>query len=306
MKRRWIIGFLVLVACIYGLGRLYFILTDDFRVGTVTHTLPIRPEWNIAPLTAEEKTKLHAILDQPYSYLGKGAQAYAFASEDGKYVFKFFKFKHILPKWWYGCLPDWEMFRSIKEKEAAYRVRKYNRTFNAHKLAFENDKKNTGLIYVHLNPSQDLHETFTVTDKIGRSFTFNLDEIVFVIQERGETLGNEIHKSLKKGHVDLVNNMIDKIWVMYMDEYTRGIWDQDHGVTHNTGLLPDKRPFHLDVGMLHMSDYMKQKEEYKPDLLIAARRVQVWIKRHYPAYYAPILSHMEETLSHLLGEPIHL
>ena len=87
----------VVLFCLFGIARLYYRLTDDFRLANITYELPFKPSWKVPSLTKEEYSRLAQITNQKFTYIGKGAQCYAFASEDGEYVLKFFKFKHLKP-----------------------------------------------------------------------------------------------------------------------------------------------------------------------------------------------------------------
>ena len=51
------------------------------------------PAWDVHVLTDEEHRELDGALAQQYHYLACGNQAFAFLSEDGRYVLKFFKQK---------------------------------------------------------------------------------------------------------------------------------------------------------------------------------------------------------------------
>jgi hypothetical protein len=99
MKKQIFI-FLVAVAAIYGLGRLYYRLTDGFTIGNITATFAYHPEWETTPLNVDEENFLEEALNQPYTYLAKGCQAYVFQSQDGKYVVKFFKYQRFRLKPW--------------------------------------------------------------------------------------------------------------------------------------------------------------------------------------------------------------
>src|SRR5205085_10468413 len=92
--KKWIYA-LFAILIIFGLSRLYYRLTDDFRIANITYDLPFTPPWKVPHLTLDEYKNLEKILSQTFSYIGKGAQCYAFKSEDGKFVLKFFKFKHL-------------------------------------------------------------------------------------------------------------------------------------------------------------------------------------------------------------------
>src|ERR1700722_2869530 len=79
--------------------RLYFVATDDIRVSNFTYELPFNSKWEVSSPSPEQKALIDKILSQNFTYLGKGAQSYAFESQDQKFVLKFFKFKHIKPSW---------------------------------------------------------------------------------------------------------------------------------------------------------------------------------------------------------------
>ncbi|MBS0605157.1 MAG: hypothetical protein JSS60_09020 [Verrucomicrobia bacterium] len=48
-------------------------------------------EWGLPALTEDEQREVDRILTQKFTYLARGSQAFAFISEDGKYVLKLFK-----------------------------------------------------------------------------------------------------------------------------------------------------------------------------------------------------------------------
>jgi len=57
-------------------------------------------------LSDQEHQELAQILNQKFSYIGKGAQCYAFVSDDQLYVLKFFKFKHLKPNLLVDLIPS--------------------------------------------------------------------------------------------------------------------------------------------------------------------------------------------------------
>src|SRR5947199_6221017 len=89
-------------------------ITDDFRLSGITHEMSIKDDWKIDPLNENEKARLRQIFAQKFTYLGKGAQSYAFVSHDNQYVLKFFKFKHLRPNFLLNMVPpvgflnDWK------------------------------------------------------------------------------------------------------------------------------------------------------------------------------------------------------
>ncbi len=66
-----ILSFSILV--VYGLGRLYYQVTAGFLVSNITSNFTFQPQWEVQPLVFSENRELSEALEQPYFYLGKGA-----------------------------------------------------------------------------------------------------------------------------------------------------------------------------------------------------------------------------------------
>ena len=124
------------------------------------------------------------ILDQPFDYLARGAQAYVFASRDGKTVIKFFRVYHLMPPLWMTCLnfplplQPYKIAKMIRKREGL------KRDFQSYKIAFEELKEETGVLYVHLNKSDDLKKKLIIHDKIGIAHEVDLDRMEFIVQKK--------------------------------------------------------------------------------------------------------------------------
>lgn len=294
----WIV---LILALVFALVRIYFRATDDFRISNITYDLPYHSEWEIPVLTPDEKAQLKTILSQNFSYLGKGAQSYAFASEDQKYVLKFFKFKHLKPSWYVDILPDIPPFSEYKKKLAARKERKLIGAFSGYKIAYDIDRPESGLIYIQLNPS---HEYLPVTliDKIGLKRNVDLGSVVFILQEKGVTLRVALAQLLDEGNIALAKQRIGQIFNLYLSEYRKGIYDHDHGVLQNSGFIGD-RVIHLDVGKIHKDEKISQPQFYHEDLILVANKIKTWLCKNYPVQCPEMIKDMEEKLTHIFGSP---
>lgn len=280
---RGLFTFTAVALVIFGAFRLYYNLTDDFHLGNITYPMTYREEWDF-PLTAEKKEQLAAILNQKFYYLGKGAQVYAFESADGQYVIKFFKFKHLKPSVVIAALPSVWPFADIKKHNVARKMRKIEGVFQGHALAYRHDLEHSGLIYVRLNPKGPLNLHVDLVDKIGIERRLDLDPVVFVVQKKGRTLREVFTELLDAGNSKLAITRAEQILAMYVEEYKKGVWDRDHGISHNTGFIGDQ-PFHLDVGKFSYDVKMQAPSFYEQDLKHVAAKMEMWIKDNYPAYY---------------------
>jgi hypothetical protein len=285
---------------VFCLARLYYNVTDDFRLGNITFPLPYEKNWTISPPSAEAEKSIDAILAQPFFYLGKGAQSYVFASEDGKYVLKFFKFKHLHPSIFINALPSIGFLKSYKEKQIARKERKLFGVFNSYKLAYEVDKNESGLIFIQLNTEKNPARQATIFDKIGIKRTIDLQQYPFVLQYKGETLRVVLDKLLKKQDIETAKTRLGQILNLYADEYSKGVYDHDHGVMQNTGFIDDK-PIHLDVGKLLREENMRNQMHAKADAQIVVRNINRWVEKHYPLYREQIANFLNDKLEQLFG-----
>lgn len=302
MSAKKIFYTILLLTCAAIVTRVYFRATDDFRLGNITHPMPFQESWEIPAITNLEREGINSILKQKFSYLGKGAQAYAFESEDGKYVLKFFKFKHLRPNSFSNWLPSIPPFKAYKENLAIRKHRKLYGVFEGYRLAYGVHKKESGILFVQLNPSRNLNLTATLVDKIGLTRHVDLNTVPFILQEKARTTRALVNEALSQGNVEKANQMIGQIFELYLGEYQKGIYDKDHGVMHNTGFVGE-RPIHLDIGKLTKEDELQKSEFWQRDLETIAWKFATWTRETYPDKAASVEVAMEKRLSSIFGRP---
>lgn len=302
-RRGWLFLLLFILITAFFI-RFYFRMTDDFRVSNITYTIPYHANREIPALTPEEQETLDTILNQKFFYLGKGAQSYAFASEDGQYVLKFFKFKHIKPSLLATLLPNIPPFDGYLQRVFLRKQKKLNSIFAGYHLAFHLNRAESGLIFMQLNPSRQ-KKVVNVIDKIGWERTIDLGNIPYIVQRRGETLRTVLSKLLDEGKMETAMRRMDQLFSLFLREYQKGIYDRDHGVLHNTGFIGDQ-PFHLDVGKLSKEEAMKQPKNYEKDLTKVALRMIPWLYLQYPNEAPELVAFIESRLSEIFSHPVIL
>lgn len=298
--KRWFI-FILTALLLFGAARLYYRLTDDFRLSNMTYPLPFEAPWKVPHLTIDERAELALILDQNFHYIGKGAQCYAFQSDDRQFVLKFFKFKHLKPNLFVDLIPPISPFKSYKRKCIERKKRKLIGVFNGYDLAFRENRIGSELLYVHLVPTDDLNLHVKVFDKIGFERQIDLDRTVFLVQRKGETLRMRMKYLLANKQLEEAEKAIASIVDMYISEYQKGVYDHDHGVMHNTGFVGSKA-FHLDVGKLNRDERMKEPAFYKKDLEHVLWKIDTWVKAHYPKDYPRLSAFLSGQYQKWTGE----
>ncbi len=280
---------------LFVIGRGYYWITDDFHIGGISHPVSFHEEERTEDVSALEK-----VFNQPYSYLGKGAQCYAFASEDGEYIVKFFKFKHLRPRWYMRCLPNWEFLKGIKSADSARKEQKLHQLFSGYALAAKEHPDHAGIVYLHLNPTTHLQKKLVVHDKMGWLKKIDLDSTPFVVQKRGKILRQVLREALDEGDTLRAKGFLRDIMKMYLDEYHSGMYDRDHGVMHNTGFIGD-HPFHLDLGKFCCREEMQEQEHFIPDLSFVLWKIDRWLQDNYPTHQGELSQFMGYVFSEETG-----
>jgi len=254
-------------------GRLFLPMQwNEFTVKNITIELPKNQEWNIPPLNEADHKRLISILSQPFTYLGKGNQVFAFESKDHQYVLKFFKFAHLKPSWYTG------------NESREWRIQ---RIFSSHKLAYDLNKDNAGLIYMQLNPGGDFQHVVDVKDGWGYHLKIDLSQVIFVVQEKTTPSRVVLSELLDRGDVKTAIKRFQSLIELQLSEYSRGIYDQDHNLMHNTGFIGE-RPIRFDVGKMARLNVDPQL-----DLAKIHKRIEKWLQRYYPNYQHAILKELK-------------
>lgn len=286
----------LVVLSLYGLGRLYYRLTGGFMISNITSDFPFQSQWEVRPLLASEQAELDKALHQPYSYLGKGCQSYVFASQDGLYVIKFFKYQRYRLQPWLTYFPPLPAIVKYRQQKLEKKWNKLDGFVRSWKVAFENLKEETGLVFVHLNKTNDLHQQVTIHDKIGKQHVVDLDQMEFCVQRRARMLCDTLLDYQSKGNLAEAQQLIHQLLTMVLSEYSRGIADNDHALMQNTGVAQG-RPVHIDVGQFVFNEAMKQPAVFHQELFTKTYKFKLWLRQNYPE----LADYLEQELRQIIG-----
>jgi hypothetical protein len=280
-KNLRLLFFISCVAICYGVGRLYFHLSAGFSIDNISSDFSYNPEWNVRDLTKRETESLNDAINQTYTYFGKGCQSYAFLSQDGEYVIKFFKCQkfRLLP--WLAYAPPLPAIVQYRNEKMGEKREKLNEFAKSWKTVFENLKDETALVYVHLNKTQHLKKTLVILDNMGISHSLDLDQMEFCIQRRGEMLCSVLLNLKKEGKLRQAKTLVDNLLNLVLSEYHRGFADNDHALMQNTGVTQGL-PIHIDVGQFFRDDDVKNPAIHHQELYTKTYYFHSWLRENYP------------------------
>jgi len=272
--------FVVVASCIIA-KQFCYAKTDGFAIRKIHATLRHHPEW-------ETQGDLPALCSQPFRYLAKGAQSYVFASEDGQCVIKFFRVYHLRPPLWLRALHlplPLQPYRLAKFLEKNQELEK---DFNSYKIAFDQMKEETGILYLHLNQTKHLNQTLTIYDKLGIAHTLNLDDLTFVVQKRATLVYPYIEKLMQNHEESEAKKAIHSLVHLLHSRCQRGIFDKDPDLNTNFGFC-ENTAVQIDIGRFRQDIEMNPRHE----ILRITDHLHQWLGEKYPALSTHLMQEIE-------------
>jgi len=210
---------------------LYHHYGTPFRLSKVSVDWPYDPAWEVG----DESAEISSILSEPFTFLGKGVQSFAFASNDGKYVLKCFRFD--------ACkMPQARKIALWVKTWIGKRQRKDNRPaeiFKACKLTFDQLQEETGLLWIHLNLKPG--NKIKVYDAFGRSHWIDPAKNRFVLQKRAVRLMTALEKATENEQKEIFASFVQLLKALE----EKGIATTDSKLRSNFGMM-DGRAVQID------------------------------------------------------------
>jgi hypothetical protein len=274
--RQVIYLFLALVA----LRGAYYASSDGFNLERIKNFFP-KEGYQLGKPTEDELKLLKEVCAQSFSYLGKGSQAYAFASSDGKYVLKLFKCYHLKPVPWAEELPLRGFLNDYRNEQLQRRYKKTQTTLESYKIAHNLVRDECGILYLQIVPSDDFHQMVSFTDKINRRFTIDLANYGFILQKKAELVYPTLERWIKENKIHEAKEFLHSLVNLIVSRSLKGVQDQDPDLHKNAGII-DTRAYCIDIGGFHLNDEAKQPHSYEYDLKKTTNNLQIWLKEKKP------------------------
>lgn len=259
---------LILLGIVLVKGWYYW--TDGFNLHKVLPGYPTSYSWKSYNKASEVPKEVEAILDQEFSYFARGQQSYVFLSQDGKYVIKLMRL-HKLRKSFWTYIPY------LPPKLGQTRKNFYNQKnllkhylFKSYSLTKEHLFDESGLVYLHLEESNDLNKTLLIKDSLGRKHRIQADRISFVIQKKMEPFLPFLTSFADKRKV------IDALFETVSFRAQKGIRNKNRRCMKNLGVL-DGRIVEYDVGEFRENIHLFKKEGYRDEIIKSTKGFRKWL-----------------------------
>lgn len=238
-------------------------IDDDFLPAMNFGDEPDSPSFSVrymqTPSSSLALPNFSEIGEQPFHYIGHGGQSVAFASEDDRYVLKFFLKKSIHGKKKYPIPKPTHWIAAHRKKRQEAREQKaldsLMRTMTNYATAFEKIKEKTGLIALHLTATENTLPTVTLLDQYEQEYFVDLDRASFVLQHKAQLVGEKLaslktKKEKKQALLSLKRFFEERAKAGFIDN------ENSFMITSNYGFLGDE-PIQLDLGSIKYSEELE-------------------------------------------------
>jgi hypothetical protein len=176
-------------------------------------------------------------LSQPFRYLNCGNQCFAFISEDGNYVLKFFKYANSPIPRFMTQIPVLNHFKPFRPHRYEKMLWKQQRDFKGYELAYNTFREETGLIAIHLTPSDHGFPTITLSDKLNCRLTLDLNRTPFILQHRAIPVYKQLRAWIAAGRSDLAKQGIASLQELLKKRIALNLRDDDVHFYSNFGFV---------------------------------------------------------------------
>ncbi len=255
--------------------------TRLFNPLSITSKLSHRPEWEVK-VSPHHDRFFYVLSQQQLNWLGRGAQAVAFETQDGKYVVKFFQMGRMN-----GEDPDKGFLAGLLSKETKekrlQRLEHREEIFNSSKMCFEELSDETGIIYAHLNRTHEKIKGIKLVDRFGQSHRIRGDDACFVVQKKARYLIPTITELMEAGQIEAAKMRLNQIFQLLLDVAKKGFSDGDDALIRNNNIgFSVDRAIYIDTGHIVRALNMNVRERMKYEFDVRLKPLENWVNVMYP------------------------
>lgn len=218
-------------------------------------------------------------LDQTFYYFSSGTAMYAFVSEDQRYVLKLFKQRHMRPFSTFEKFIGYPLIPA-KKRSLQKRLQFRKRIFDSCMMAYSKFRTQTGLIYMHLNPTSELKTSLHLVDQNGRHLKLDADRTEFYIQRKGDDVFNSIKKWYCAGERDTIRSAFNSLIELIIERCKKEIGDYDN-CAKNFAFI-DGKAIEIDIGEFWNDPGVKGQVHINAHLIAATFDLRKYLEKYYP------------------------
>lgn len=260
---------------------IYYYTTEGFALNRIEVIIPRDPLLELPSPTENQLKKLTLITKQPFHYLKKGSQAYAFMSEDGQYILKLFKFHHMRPLTWVNNIPLPQAIAQERDYLLLRRDLRTKRSLNSYKIAATHLQDECGLLFTQILPSPSYSLPVQLEDRLGRKYSIDLSQYGFAIQHRLNLVMPSLQKWINEKNTDEAEKALSSLVGLMVQRSKKGIQDADPDLHKNAGFY-GSTAVNVDIGSFFENKNISQVNAMRPDIQKTFQKLIIWLNNKSP------------------------
>lgn len=231
-------------------------------------------------LSAIQKTLATSVINQSYRYLYEGSNAIVFISADNQYIFKILKQNaSSIPTL---ILPPGQHRDGLNHKEIdTTSLQPTGRRYNSCLLAIDSLQKETGLMFLHLDRSQNLDIQLLVFDKKGQQRILSLDDYAFVFQKKGDPIYQTITKWMRNKQIDKAKALVGHIIQSAFSLCQEVLIDESSIIKKHMACIGEQCLF-MDVEHFQRQNEVIDSTAYLQQVDDIIDSFEIWLEQKHP------------------------
>lgn len=227
--------------------------TDAFRFSDISNAFRAKSE-------TKELSILH-LPKGPYRLIDSGLQCYVFVSPDETSILKVFRHHpyHLKPH--------------------ANPIKQFSTVITSLEITQELLKDETGSLYLHPKPTTHLKQEVTLIDRIGNTYSLDLDTAAFAVQKKGLRAQDYIKKLLDKENLAEAKAALRDLFSLTRMIHDKGIVDLDPKMHRNLGFIDDQA-VELDIGAFQKPAAPPSWHTFRHTLIKETEELREWLSTY--------------------------
>lgn len=254
---------------------------DGFTIGRVvvadSHTERDSRSIYLPVIEQPVPAAVRDILEQEFTYLGRGRQTYAFLSGDGEWVLKVPRTDLFRPPFYLRASPWAEEQKRACERE---KLGRWSRLVESWSIAGGRLRELCAVAYAHVGRSGE-RLTIRLRDALGRRWNWEAERQVWALQKRVELLFPSCDLAYRQGDWESAERMIAAYVDLVKERGERGVANKDRMLWGNYG-WDGARALQIDIGTLYDDPVSARGEGIRREL----EALKAWIGQCAPGLHS--------------------
>jgi hypothetical protein len=282
-----------LAALCIGAARFCHHQTKGFRITKIQNNLIDAPR---VQLRADEIALLRSLFAYPFRYFGRGHQSFAFLSDDDTHVIKIFNNgpRHKIA--FFNALSHLPLLGQWAAQQAGIFEDKWKKTFASYAIAYDEMRDKTGLLFLHLNATDNRLPPLTIVDALNIRHRLNPNELGFLIQKKAKLAYPALQELIEAQDIEGAKDALCKLLELFIWKCQRGIHDNDPLIRTNFGFL-EQEAVQIDVGPLSKDPAVQDPARMRQEIIRITTSLKHWLEEKCPELTVYLDQQLQERLS---------